>query len=537
MRGWRELVILIGFFGCGESAAPTVVSTTPAAETTDVDPDATIRVIFSTDMDEDTIDASTFTLQHAGLPVPGQVSYQAESRTATFTPAVRLSLLSSYDATVTAEIRDAGGTPLAADHAWSFVVRDGVWETAALLPIDAASNAEWPQVALDDGGNAVAVWRQSDGNRWSIWASQYLGATGWSTARLLETDDAGDARWPQIAMDGAGNAVVVWSQSSGTSTSNVWAARLTGSGWESAELLETDDVADATEPQVAVDGAGNAVVVWSQCVDYSCVLQANRFVPPTGWTGAEQVGEGCGWHHRVGLDASGNGLAVWSDCGGPINVRASRFVAGAGWGPAELLELDDAGDAAFPELAVDAAGNGATVWTQTDGTLIRVRANHFAPVSGWRGAQVLGSAVAGDAEENPQVAAGPGGAMAVWAQLATTGGNAMWVSQFSADSGWSAAESIAMDNGYLSLPHVAMDAAGNAIAVWVRSRLEGFTVDIHTRRFTASDSRWHAVAALGVSEGACLPGPSLAMNAAGSAVSVWCKSDGVRASWWVSAFR
>ena len=38
----------------------------------------------------------------------------------------------------------------------------------------------------------------------------------WSTSELIETDDAGDARDPQIAFDASGNALAVWEQNDRT---------------------------------------------------------------------------------------------------------------------------------------------------------------------------------------------------------------------------------------------------------------------------------------------------------------------------------
>ena len=84
------------------------------------------------------------------------------------------------------------------------------WGTAALIETDNAGEAYEPQIALDASGNALAVWQQFDGARYNIWANRYTAATGWGTAALIETDDAGDARDPQIAFDANGNALAVW---------------------------------------------------------------------------------------------------------------------------------------------------------------------------------------------------------------------------------------------------------------------------------------------------------------------------------------
>ena len=77
---------------------------------------------------------------------------------------------------------------------------------------------------MDGNGNALAVWYQSDGTHDSIWANRYVVGTGWGNATLIETDNAGDGAPPQIAMDGDGNALAVWLQSDGTRY-NVWANR------------------------------------------------------------------------------------------------------------------------------------------------------------------------------------------------------------------------------------------------------------------------------------------------------------------------
>lgn len=57
-----------------------------------------------------------------------------------------------------------------------------------------------------------------------IWANRYTAGTGWGTAALIETDNAGNAYSPQIACDTAGNALAVWDQSDGTRL-NIWANR------------------------------------------------------------------------------------------------------------------------------------------------------------------------------------------------------------------------------------------------------------------------------------------------------------------------
>ena len=47
---------------------------------------------------------------------------------------------------------------------------DRVWGTAQLIETE-SGDAEYPQVGLDGSGNAIAVWFQDDGTRYNIWSN------------------------------------------------------------------------------------------------------------------------------------------------------------------------------------------------------------------------------------------------------------------------------------------------------------------------------------------------------------------------------
>ena len=95
------------------------------------------------------------------------------------------------------------------------------WGTAELIGTNEAWDAEYTQVAMNADGNAVTVWEQSDNTSVSVWSKRYTAGTGWGTAALIGTDNAGDAQNPQVAMDASGNAVAVWFQEDGT-RHNIW---------------------------------------------------------------------------------------------------------------------------------------------------------------------------------------------------------------------------------------------------------------------------------------------------------------------------
>ena len=60
----------------------------------------------------------------------------------------------------------------------SAIEEESGWGTAVLIETDNVGNAYNPQVAVDESGNAIAVWKQFDGTRSNIWANRYVVGEG-----------------------------------------------------------------------------------------------------------------------------------------------------------------------------------------------------------------------------------------------------------------------------------------------------------------------------------------------------------------------
>jgi hypothetical protein len=100
---------------------PTVISVTPPVGAAGVCPNSIVTARFSEAMNPATIDGTTLTLTGPGAaPVAGQVSYDASSDTAIFTPSTALALSGAYTATVTTGAQDTFGNALASNVVWTF---------------------------------------------------------------------------------------------------------------------------------------------------------------------------------------------------------------------------------------------------------------------------------------------------------------------------------------------------------------------------------------------------------------------------------
>jgi hypothetical protein len=120
--------IAVSFFWspAGFSQTPHVVSTTPAQNELNVPVSTNISVTFDVDMDQTTINDSTFVVnaRSTGLHA-GTITYDGPTKTATFDPAGGFAVGELVTVVLTGAIESAGGTPIK-DHAWSFTAVSAV---------------------------------------------------------------------------------------------------------------------------------------------------------------------------------------------------------------------------------------------------------------------------------------------------------------------------------------------------------------------------------------------------------------------------
>jgi hypothetical protein len=123
-----------------DAIRPTVSSTIPADNATEVPINSKLAATFSKAMNPATITNTTFTLQQGTTPVAGTVSYV--SGTATFAPETNLTTNTLYTATITTGATDLDGNALASDFVWSFTTGESTDTTAPIvtstIPTDTA---------------------------------------------------------------------------------------------------------------------------------------------------------------------------------------------------------------------------------------------------------------------------------------------------------------------------------------------------------------------------------------------------------------
>jgi hypothetical protein len=422
------------------------------------------------------------------------------------------------------------------------------WQTASLIEVDNLGDAAGPQIAFNSAGDGMAVWHQFDGTRNNIWANRYVAATGWGTATLIESDP-GDAALPQVAIDANGNATAVWQQRDVNGRNNIWANRyLVGAGWGAPVAIETNgpSAGDDQLARIAMDGNGNAIVVWELSSFSSTTIWANRHVVGTGWATAIQIGSGNpnGNHvtPQVAMDAAGNAFVAWTQYNGSItNVWGNRFVAGAGWGTAGSVQSDSTSSGRDPRIAADSSGTAIAVWAQFDVTTStdHIWASRYVGGTGWGSATLIQTGNPTHQSNLPKIAFdASGNAIAVWNQGAF-GSFSIYAARYVAGAGWgteAVIETHTVGSGAASVS-LGVDSAGNALAVWQLTDASSFT-DIWATRYTVG-AGWGT--ATQIEPGNLRTGqafnPQIAMNGNGQAIAVWQRRNPTRYDIWANDFR
>lgn len=401
-------------------------------------------------------------------------------------------------------------------------VRAGAWAVAALAfasvalaptasarvwhpALDLAAPGGDPSVAMDAAGNALIVWTTEDPDHG---AGRIAGVRGVLRDRagtfvdLGELSDAPSVSDPRVVMNQAGDAVAIWLHTDAV-TRNVVVQGVVGTsdGDFSEPFTLSDEDEDARGAALAINRAGDAVVVWTgdQMVQ-AAVLTAD------GSLSIDDVARGN--NPRPGIDAAGNATVVW-EAGNGVQA-ATRPPGGAFSTPVDVSAPDEA---YLPDIAVDPAGNAVVVWRTYDDGSYALRAA-ARPAGGSFSAPVgFPDAIAGSYQRVGIDQFGT--ATAVW-----NDGFGLGVVTHQAGAGFSPPSRLASSARHMEL---AVDPAGAAVVAWAAPVGDRNVVQASVR---AAGSAFEAPVTLSA-VGITAIDARVAIEPSGNAIAVWQLYGGV----------
>lgn len=317
----------------------------------------------------------------------------------------------------------------------------------------------------------------------------------------------------------------------GLAAERSWSFRTADGVWETPRQLDAERTAVSGNPVTAQDSQGNIVVVWSsQASSGWYEIRSATRTESGAWGGFRTLsvpGNRNALLPQVGFDRQGGGLAIWSQFDGSgVEIWSSRFLKDGGWQtPVRLDSGLDVGDAS---LAVGADGNGFAVWAKRVAPYGNpdAWAARFTVEGGWQAPVRLGSSANSgtyDKVEQPQVAIdAAGNAYALWVQR--TSDAPVWAARYELGTGWQPAVSLGATRlGDPFAPRLAISGSGQVMALWNSFVYAGgpYRFDLWWSTLGAPGGTWTTPALLETDDAGDAMRQVLVADSTGSFHAVW----------------
>lgn len=299
---------------------------------------------------------------------------------------------------------------------------------------------ERPAVAMNDAGRFVVVWRDelAAGELNGAIVAQIFDAGGGRVGGNLRVNEPGslEKRSPAVAIDDAGNFAVVWEEyesfKSVVVKGRFFAADGTPAGAPMQMNAQHFEVAQ--RPAIAMDAAGNGVVVWDLTPNYMHYDVVGRRFTANGATlgnifTVNTQTAAYQYAPSAAMDDQGRFVVAWTS--GPAsfeedgrNIEARRFLAdGTPLGNQQLVNTWSAGEQDDSAVAMDAAGNFVVVWQDlVPGDERGIEGQLFGSDGIPRGGELRADATPTGTERTPAVAMAPSGEFVIaWGSIGPVG--------------------------------------------------------------------------------------------------------------------
>jgi PKD domain-containing protein len=221
----------------------------------------------------------------------------------------------------------------------------------------------------------------------------------------------------------------------------------------------------------------------------------------------------------VAFDPKGNAVVVWAQAKeSSWTIDAVERPPGGPWGAPRALS-QPAGHVASPQIAV-AGDSVAAVWDWFDGkNLIVQSAARDARTHAWTAPRSL--SLAGRDAQSPAIAVDArGDAVAVWASVSLSGWTVL-AAYRPAGGAWQAAVPLQPPQAGTGASDVVIDSAGRVVTVWAATAGSGWRVQTACR---ATDGTWSKASALSGPDATGSIAPQLVLEGTNDAVAVWSRS-------------
>jgi predicted lipoprotein with Yx(FWY)xxD motif len=290
-----------------------------------------------------------------------------------------------------------------------------------------AYSGVFPTIVSDDAGGAIVAWADYRSGNGNIYAQRVsaAGAPQWTANGVALSTAAAGPRWfPTIASDGAGGAIVTWGDVR-NGPADIYAQRVSADGapqWTADGVALCTAGSDQPSPTITSDGAGGAIVTWQDLRNGPADIYAQR-VSADGapqWTPdgvALCTAANDQTYPTITSDGAGGAIVTWSDASSmPHAQRVSA--AGAPQWTADGVALSTVPNPqTAPTIVSDGSGGAIVTWSTTlnhSSDLTHAQRVSVAGALQWTADGVALSTAAGGQYFPTIVSDGAGGAIVTW---------------------------------------------------------------------------------------------------------------------------
>ena len=347
------------------------------------------------------------------------------------------------------------------------------WEANGTALTDAQDmnpNNDYYDVISDGQGGAIIVWTESDGGNINIYAQKInsIGSLLWGQSGTVICNDTTEQKMVVLCTDGAGGAIVAWTDKRDAVQYDIYAQRINATGktqwgneksWGGNPDRNGTVICNATRgqynTQICSDKANGAIITWQD--ERIATDQDDIYAQRISSDGTTHWGNEKSWggmadrngtvicnatneqtEQRMCADGAGGAIITWVDERIAEDIYAQRvdFDGTTHWGDGTLWGVTDDLNGTlicnatnyqrYPSICTDNANGAIIVWedgrngnsdlyaqqVSSDGT------THWGDEKSWGGKDDLNGTVivnATDTQEYHHVCAdGAGGAIIVW---------------------------------------------------------------------------------------------------------------------------
>jgi hypothetical protein len=158
--------------------------------------------------------------------------------------------------------------------------RNGTWTNPSSLDDYFRANGDHPQVAMDDNGNAIIVWKDLVDTNRRIFMQEYTTAGGWGAPVAISPGDLYyNPQDPKVAMAGNGDAIIIWTQAESTGSTSqhydqLYMSEKRDGVWTHPSSVDdyislNGDIAgevgqDEDGPCLTINDNGDTIIIWKQ---------------------------------------------------------------------------------------------------------------------------------------------------------------------------------------------------------------------------------------------------------------------------------